>query len=104
MKSLENKTTEITKADEAGNKSGMTYAELGLIALNNPPQGGWTTSEMRDRLKVVGKLEDNTEAVTINLEDAEFNKLTECMKGVKWNFMHKDLVSFEDYLSELAKS
>jgi len=103
MKTFLNKETSITMNNQAGDRVSMSYAELSVTALNNPPEKGWTTSEMRDRLRVSSKLEDVEAGVTIDFEDAEFNKLKECVLAVKWNFMHKDIVAFEDYLVGLSK-
>jgi hypothetical protein len=102
MKTFINTKTEITKGDEQGNTTNLGYADLGAIALNTAPQGGWTPADMRKRLKVIAKLEDQEFDAKIELEDAEFDTLYQ-NKDVRWKFMHKDVVAFDDYLEELKK-
>lgn len=97
MKTITNKSTEITIADESGKTNFMTYADLIKICLNNPPKNGWTTDEMRKRIKIEDKLEDLKAEDDISLEDAEFDKVVECSK-VPWQFKHKDIIAFEDTL------
>ena len=98
MKTFINKKTEITFE---GKPSG--FANLAMIALNTPPQGGWTTDEMRKRIKVLTKLDKQELEAKIELEDAEFDTIHDCTKVLKWQFMHKDIVAFEDYLDEIKK-
>jgi hypothetical protein len=100
MKTFVNTKTEITQTDEKKNKTNLGFADLSLIALNTPPQGGWTPDDMRKRLKVMSKLEDQKLGAKIKLEDAEFAELFAC-KDVRWKFMHKDVVAFDDYLIDL---
>ncbi len=97
MRTIVNKSTEITMADESGEAIFMTYADLIKICLNNPPKNGWTTDEMRKRIKIEDKLEDLKAEGDISLEDAEFDKVVECSK-VPWQFKHKDIIAFEDSL------
>lgn len=109
MKTFINKATEITfkepisKGSEELKVTNMTFADLAKMSLNSPPQGGWTTDEMRTRLKVTDKLEDITPEATVEFEDAEFAKIVECSK-IKWNFMHKDIVAYEDFLLATSKT
>jgi len=106
MKTFINKSTEITMAlppkVEGGEPetSVMLFADLAKMSLNTAPQGGWTTDEMRTRINITDKLEDLKVDVKVKLEDAEFEKILECSK-IKWNFMHKDIVAYEDHLLEL---
>ena len=97
MKTITNKSTEITMANQSGETTFMTYADLIKICLNNPPKNGWTTDEMRKRIKIEDKLEDLKAEDDISLEDAEFDKVLECSK-VPWQFKHKDIIAFEDTL------
>jgi hypothetical protein len=89
-------------ADESGETTFMTYADLIKICLNNPPKNGWTTDEMRKRIKIEDKLEDLKAEDDISLEDAEFDKVVECSK-VPWQFKHKDIIAFEDRCSSFGK-
>ena len=102
MKTFINKETEITVTNEKGDKTFMSYADLAKMSLNAPPQGGWTTDEMRSRIKITDKLEGIEAGIEVQLEDAEFKKVLEASK-IKWKFMHKDIVAYEDHLLTLDK-
>lgn len=100
MKTFINTKTGITKTDDRGNKVNIGFAGIANMALNSPPQGGWSTDEMRKRIKVMDKLENAEIGDSIELEDAEFEKILECSQ-IKWKFFHKDIIAFEDYLLKL---
>ena len=104
MKTFINKTTEITKQVKEGSdeKINLGYANLAIVGLNTPPQGGWTPAEMTPRIKVIAKLDDTALDASIELEDAELDLIVTC-SNVKWQFMHKDIVTFVEYLEELKK-
>ena len=97
MKTIINKKTKIVMANESGEQVPMLYTDLIAICLNNPPQGGWKTDEMRKRIKIEDKLEGVKEDGEIKLEDAEWEKVVECSK-MPWQFKHKDIIAFEDAL------
>lgn len=100
MKTFINTKTEITKLNEEGTKVNLGFADLASMVLNSAPQGGWTTDEMRKRIKVMDKMDKVELGQSIELEDAEFEKILEC-SNIKWKFMHKDVIAFEDYLLKL---
>lgn len=104
MKTFINKKTEITQAATATatEKTIMGYANLAIVGLNTAPQGGWTPAEMSERLKVIAKLDAAELDAEVLLEDAEFNLLVAC-SNIKWQFMHKDVVAFAEYLEEVKK-
>ena len=106
MKTFINKDTEIAfempseiEGEELIVKT-MGFADLAKISLNSPPEGGWTTDEMRIRIKITSKFENAEKNSKIDLEDAEFDKVLQC-SNIKWNFMHKDIVAYDDHLLEL---
>lgn len=113
MTQFENKVTEIkvsddTKTPEVGQPVPMrniTYAELAINCLNNQPEGGWSVSEMRDRMNIEEKLtaEKSNPGAIIELEDAELKKLQECELAIdgKWLWKEKDIVIFSDYVRSL---
>ena len=104
MKKFKNKVTEITRQKKDGfGIENIGFADLAKISLDTPPQGGWTTSEMRSRLNVEAKLTPMSLEDEIDLEDAEFGKLVECL-NVGWQFKHKDIIVYEDYILELKKN
>lgn len=81
--------------------------ELIKIALNQQPQGGLSTSEIRKRLKVFDKLESVKSLFEINgiaelaLEDAEFETLKSCYKETTWAIAEPAITEFEDLLNSL---
>ena len=100
MKTVVNKATNIKMQDESGKTEFMDYKKLIQICINNPPKNGWTTDEMRKRIKIEDKLENVEVGGSVELEDAEFEKLLQCIM-IPWQFMHKDVIGFEDYLKSL---
>lgn len=88
MKTFENKTIEVKSGEPT------TYAKLLQICLDVPPQGGFTTAEMKARLKVSTVLD---KAITeISLEDADHEKLVSLVKDMKWGIMSQDLIDLEE--------
>lgn len=101
MKKLENKETEMTQM--VGDvKTNLGYVDLLLLGLNQPPKEGWTTQQMRERFKVISKLENVKLGAKVELEDAEFKVAYDC-RIQNWTMMHKDIISFDDYLENLKK-
>jgi hypothetical protein len=90
MKTLENKTIQIKGANPT------TYSELLQVCLDVPPQGGFTTTEMKARLKVSTALDKANGH--IELEDADYNKLVELVKDMKWGVVAQELVDMEEAL------
>ena len=99
MVKFENKSTEITMAMDAEGKDLriLDYADLVVMLLNNPPKQGWTTSEMRLRIKIEDKLENTETDSTVEFEEKEVQKIIECL-NMPWSFKHKAIIEFEDYL------
>ena len=105
MKTVINKSTKITEQislDPTVKVRTLSYADLASITLNIPPERGWTTDEMRIRLKTEDKFKDLELEDKVDLEDAEFAKLLECSK-LNWSFKHKDILAYCDYLEEVNK-
>ena len=88
MKVFENK-----KVTPKGLKP-TTYAELLQVVLDVPPQGGFTTTEMRSRIKIQKALIKN--APEIQLEDADHEKLSNLVKDMKWGVNAQELVDMEE--------
>lgn len=95
MKKFENKVTEITNGEVK-----MTYCDFAVLGLNNPPQGGFTVKEMKFRMDLISKFENVKPGDIVKLEEDEFDKVYETkVKG--WNFMHKDIINYDNYLEKL---
>lgn len=103
MKTISNKTTEIMD----GTKDpiiAFTHAGLLKVVINNPPQGGFSISEMRDRLRIWGFLDTaDLEKADITLEDADFTILKSRFDEFKWAQAHKDVIALSDHLDSLTK-
>ena len=97
MKTIENRKTSI-RVSEAEDK-GASYFDLIMVCLNRTPQGGFTLEEMRRRLRVTDKLDPKKKSA--DLEDADFDKLKECVRGMIWGAMSKELVEFGDYIDSI---
>lgn len=95
MKILKNKVTEIKKPDG----DGMKFSELAESCVNHPPKAGYTVTEMKERLNIVGKLDHEKD--TIELEDAEAAKLIECVTVMPWAMMHKEIVEFSEAVNKM---
>ena len=95
MKTLVNKVTEIDK----GNGEKIKFSDLAESCINHTPKEGYSVAEMKARLNVLGKIDHEKE--TIELEDAEADKLAECVAVMPWVIMHKDVVEFSDAVKEM---
>ncbi len=103
MKVIQNKKTDMNIVD-INNKPmpNATYFNILTMMVNNPPtnpQGvplGFSLPEMRLRDKLLTKIESGKQ--TIELEDAEFNKLMECHDAFTWRVIHKGCMELGDYL------
>ena len=94
MKTITNKETGL-KTHE-GN---MHRGELLIIALENPPLGGFTPSVIKARLHIQSKIEAAGKK-DIKLENSEFITLREAYRASKWTAMHKDISELETHLEE----
>jgi len=99
MKTFINKSTLIK------NEEGLIlgYVDLVKVGLNKPPQGGWTPDEMRMCIKILDKLDNIELDSPVELEDAEYLSIFRTCSGLRWPFMHKNVVEFDDYLKQLSK-
>lgn len=94
MKEFVNKTTGIKEENKF-----ILYSDLCKICINKTPEGGFTIEEMSKRLRIMEVL--NKKKDKIILEDFDFEILKACIKNIKWGFMHKDLVEFNNTVVNL---
>ena len=92
MKTVENKKLEVPGNIEK-------YSDLIMLCVTNPPQGGYDVAEMRKRLKVMDTIERGGD--NLEFEDADFDCVKQCIKSMRWAFIHKEIIDFVDYISEL---
>lgn len=92
MKTVENKKLEIPGDIK-------DYFDLIKICMNQPPQGGYNADEMRKRLRVLNVIDKEKESM--ELEDADVACTQQCVKEMRWNFLHQDILNFVEYISGL---
>jgi hypothetical protein len=113
MKSIE---LVVSKENIGGRDTFLTTYDLLKSAINNPTQGGFNVDEMIKRLRLLGEVEKHKELfdikpedfkdellerkATLELEDADFTKLKELFKEMKWGVVSKTIV---DLSKELDK-
>jgi hypothetical protein len=92
----------------------MYFTTYGLLkgAIDTPPQGVFTPEEMVDRFRILNALNEFNSKFDItdikdehlslndvlNLEDADFNKLKEVIKLMKWAVMSTTIVELTEKL------
>ncbi len=91
MKTIENKKIEIIKGQPT------CYVSLIRDALNMPPQGGFSVTEMRKRMEIDIKITSD-KMKELKVEDAEYLVIQECVKNMRWGVMSKEICDFCDYL------
>lgn len=98
---FKNIETEITmQINEQGDKKTFGYFDIALIGLNSRPQDGWTVKDMKDRFKLIDKLEGKELGKSIEITEEELETIKSC-NNIKWNIMHKDIISFDEYIEKL---
>ena len=105
MKSIELK---VAKENIGGRDTFLTTYDLLKSAINNPTQGGFNVDEMIKRLRLLsevdkykstfeieeGKFDDTLleRKAILELEDADYTKLKELFKEMKWGVVSKTIV------------
>ena len=82
------KTVEIKKVNEKQNT-----LDLMNLAFNNPPREGFDLKEMKARLRVEEAFSKKKDG-KIQLEDADFEVLKNCVNGMRWVSRDKRLIEF----------
>lgn len=93
MKQLENKTTEIKSENEE-----LKYSDLLKAVLMVQPQGGYSVTDMKTRIKLTDLLEKSNGEII--LEDADYNYLKPLVNNMKWNIVHKNIVEMTEDFNE----
>ena len=76
----------------------IEYKTLMTGALNSVPEGGLAPADMRDRIKLMDKLEEATG--TVNLTQEEVDIIYGLAKDQRFGIVHK---GFVDYMEDLEK-
>jgi hypothetical protein len=110
MKTIKNEKTTITedKVKFKGSESKeLDYKDLIEIALDAPPQGGFSLKDIRDRNRIQDALDKSTNAIA--LEDNDYDNLEKLLKDARWPTRHRELDAFlskfedGDYKKEVKK-
>lgn len=98
----------VAKEIIGGRETFLTTYDLLLSAINNPTQGGFNVDEMIKRVRLLSEIEKYKDLFEINqkdyneemlnrkatleLEDADFTKLRELFKEMKWGVVSKTII------------
>ena len=102
-KIIKNKKTKISIFDEKGNPvHNADYAALIKMCVNQPqinPQSGqsvgFSIDDIRSRLRIIDVV-DNPKNGTINIEDADFELLKQCVTSYRWAAVSQIILDFVD--------
>lgn len=74
----------------------ISTTELLRTIINNPVQGGFSVSEMMNRLKLLEIVEDGEKnnKPEIQFEDSDFTLLGKLAQETKWNILSKTIIAF----------
>jgi hypothetical protein len=113
MKSIE---LLVAKESIGGRDTFLTTYDLLKSAINNPTQGGFNVDEMIKRLRLLGEVEKHKDLfdikpedfkdellerkATLELEDADFTKLKELFKEMKWGVVSSTIVNLSKELDK----
>ena len=108
------KTIKLTANKEQLNDTETIFSTYHLLkmAINNPSEKGFDVDEMMQRLKIMAVLdthketfkdlkEDNLDVqVEVSFEDADFKKLQELYRNMKWAVISQTIVDLKKQLDE----
>lgn len=108
MKSIELK---VTKEIIGGRETFLTTYDLLKSAINNPTKEGFSVDEMTKRLRLLNEVDKHKDfeikqeefkdemlnkKATLDLEDADFAKLKDLFKEMKWGVVSKTIVDLSN--------
>lgn len=109
MKSINLK---IKKENIQGRDMFFSYYELLKSVINNPVQGGFTVDEMQQRIRLMNKVKEYqadfdiketefndsmlSKTAILELEDADYEKLKQLVKEMRWGVVAESLIEFSD--------
>lgn len=103
MKKLKNKKTKIAILNNEGNPiQEAKYSDIIELCVNQPPLNpqtgqpvGFSIDDIRKRLRLIECL-NSAKNGTIEMEDADYALVNECVRQYKWNKVDKMIVEFVD--------
>jgi hypothetical protein len=109
MKSIELK---VAKENIGGRDTFITTYELLKSAINSPTKEGFSVDEMIKRVRLLGEVDKHKDLfeitegkfddamlerkATLELEDADFAKLKELFKEMKWGVISKTIIDLSN--------
>lgn len=100
MKTFLNKVTGIPNDD--GSK--MMFSELIIACLNYKGDNrGFTPEEILARLPLVKKMKEAKPEEVVELENAEAQKVLNCVNEMLWAILHEDIGAFTEAIREELK-
>lgn len=108
------KTIKLTANKETINDQETIFSTYHLLkmAINNPSEKGFDVDEMMQRLKIMEVLDHYKEAfkdlkednlnveIEVSFEDADFKKLQDIYKQMKWAVISQTIVDLKKQLDE----
>lgn len=108
------KTIKLKANKETINDQETIFSTYHLLkmAINNPTEKGFDVDEMMQRLKIMAVLDAHKETfkdlnednynveVEVSFEDADFKKLQEIYKSMKWAVISQTIVDLKKQLDE----
>lgn len=98
MKTIENKTTTISKSEDTQARYGDLFAAL----LNKPLSKSTDLKSMRRDLRLLDLVESNSDSITVS--DEEYEYLASLVENSEWLIKHKDILDFADYIESLKNN
>lgn len=93
MKTIPNPTFSIPVSAAKDSKN-ATAKDLLLLAVDQPPPGGFDMATQRARNRVAAALEKTVDGAEIALEDADYSVAQEAVKAWRSGIRHKDIEQF----------
>lgn len=97
MKTLDlKKVSEKLVANNQLIETEIAYIDLLKIAINSPSQGGYSVSEMAQRIRLLDTVEtaEKVGANSVSFEDSDYQALAKLMKEAKWSVLSRTIVEF----------
>jgi hypothetical protein len=84
------------KSNEVGASS---TAEILKVCINDPPQGGFTSQDIRTLQRVLDSIEAGGDVLA--MEDTDAKAVQKRVAEMKWKIIHPDILAFVDAVANL---
>ena len=78
-----------------------SYYDLILLCTSKTVSEGYTFKEMKKELDFIDKVEKAKVNSDLELNPKELEKVKKAVESFKWPVLHKDILSFCEYVDEL---